>query len=43
MNNPNSCCATPAMTGKPANHDEHRRNVREAYAQVAKANNEGQR
>lgn len=45
MNNPNSCCATPAMTGKPsasANHDEHRRNVREAYAQVAKANNEGQ-
>lgn len=45
MSNPNSCCATPAMTGKPsasANHDEHRRNVREAYAQVAKANNEGQ-
>lgn len=43
MSNPNSCCATPAMTGKPsasANHDEHRRNVREAYAQVAKANNE---
>ncbi|MHB1214664.1 MAG: arsenite methyltransferase [Thiobacillus sp.] len=33
------------MTGKPsasANHDEHRQNVREAYAQVAKANNEGQ-
>lgn len=45
MSNPNSYCATPAMTGKPsasANHDEHRRNVREAYAQVAKANNEGQ-
>src|SRR5512139_1433379 len=45
MSNPNSCCATPALTGKPSaptNHDEHRRNVREAYAQVAKANNEGQ-
>lgn len=45
MSNPNSCCATPAMTGKlsaSANHDEHRQNVREAYAQVAKANNEGQ-
>src|SRR5574340_1372175 len=45
MSNPNSCCATPAMASKPsapANHDEHRRNVRGAYAQVAKANNEGQ-
>lgn len=45
MSNTNSSCATPAMTGKPsasANHDEHRRNVREAYAQVAKANHEGQ-
>lgn len=26
----------------PTSHDEHRRNVREAYAQVAKANGEGQ-
>lgn len=45
MSNPNSYCATPAMTGKPsasANHDEHRRNVREAYAQVARANDDGQ-
>lgn len=46
MSNPNSCCATPTTTSKPsasANHDEHRRNVREAYAQVAKANHdEGQ-
>jgi SAM-dependent methyltransferase len=45
MSNLNSGCATPAMTGKPsasANHDEHRRNVREAYAQVAKANDEEQ-
>lgn len=45
MSNPNSCCATTAMTGKPStsvNHDEHRRNVRESYAQVAKANNEEQ-
>jgi len=45
MSNPNSCCATPAMIGKPqvpANHEEHRRYVREAYAQIAKADNEGQ-
>lgn len=45
MSNPNFSCATPAMPGKPsasASHDEHRRNVRDAYAQVAKANDEGQ-
>ncbi len=45
MNNQRSTGATPAMTGEPAasaNHDEHRRNVREAYAQVAKANDAGQ-
>ncbi len=45
MSNPNSCCAPPAMTVKPSaseNHDEHRRNVRDAYAQVAKASDAGQ-
>jgi SAM-dependent methyltransferase len=44
MTNPNSCCTPAAATGAPpasANHDAHRQNVREAYAQVAKANNEG--
>jgi SAM-dependent methyltransferase len=30
------------QTAAPTNHDEHRQNVREAYAQVASANNEGQ-
>lgn len=43
MSNPNSCCANPATTGKlsaSASHDEHRRHVREAYAQVAKATDE---
>lgn len=46
MSNANSSCTPPAMTGKPsasANHDAHRRNVREAYAQVAKTNDEAQR
>lgn len=45
MANPNSCCARAATTSEPfapPNHDEHRRNVREAYAQVARENNEGQ-
>lgn len=44
MTNPNSCCTPAAATGAPpasANHDAHRQNVREAYAQVAKADNEG--
>lgn len=45
MSNPDSCCATPTVTDKPsspAGHDDHRRVVREAYSQVAKANNQGQ-
>lgn len=45
MNNSNTSCATSAVTDKPTaptSHDEHRKNVREAYAQVAKANDEGQ-
>ena len=45
MSNSNSCCATSEasnQTAAPTNHDEHRQNVREAYAQVASANNEGQ-
>lgn len=45
MSNSNSCCATSVasnQTAAPTNHDEHRQNVREAYAQVARANNEGQ-
>lgn len=45
MTNLHSCCAPAATTGEPpaaANHDEHRRSLREIYAQVARANNAGQ-
>jgi arsenite methyltransferase len=45
MSSSSSCCATSVasnQTAAPTNHDEHRQNVREAYAQVARANNEGQ-
>ncbi len=45
MSNPNYSCATSSVVveqSSPASHDEHRRKVREAYAQVAKANDEGQ-
>jgi arsenite methyltransferase len=45
MSNPNSIWAMSSVVveqSSSASHDEHRRNVREAYAQVAKANDEGQ-
>lgn len=45
MNKPNSCSAPPAVNDNPSaptDHDEHRRYVRAAYAQVAKANPEKQ-
>jgi SAM-dependent methyltransferase len=45
MSNQNSCCGSSPATGKQTpstSHDEHRQNVREAYAQVAKANDAGQ-
>lgn len=45
MDKQNSCCGTQAAisrTPASATHDEHRQNVREAYAQVARANVEGQ-
>jgi len=44
MSKQNACCGTSAITdqGLAAGHDAHRQSVREAYAQVAKANTEGQ-
>ncbi|MBU2857632.1 arsenite methyltransferase [Acidithiobacillus ferrooxidans] len=44
MSKQNACCGTSAVTdqGPAAGHDAHRQSVREAYAQVAKANTEGQ-
>ena len=45
MSKQNSCCGSSATTDKQTSstsHDAHRQNVREAYAKVAKANNEGQ-
>ena len=44
MSKQNACCGTSAVTdqGQAAGHDAHRQSVREAYAQVAKANTEGQ-
>lgn len=45
MSNPNSGYANSVASNQTAvhtNHDEYRQNVREAYAQVARANNEGQ-
>lgn len=44
MNTRNTCCEASADTDErtpSSSHDAHRRNVREAYAQVAKANDEG--
>jgi SAM-dependent methyltransferase len=45
MSERNTCCGTSAGTDKrpsAAGHDAHRQSVREAYSQVAKANDEGQ-
>lgn len=45
MNEQNTCCGTSTVANKrpsQTNHDAHRQSVREAYAQVAKANTEGQ-
>jgi arsenite methyltransferase len=45
MSIPNFSCATASVDveqSSPTSQDEHRRNVREAYAQVAKANDAGQ-
>ncbi|MCR2830264.1 MULTISPECIES: arsenite methyltransferase [Acidithiobacillus] len=44
MNKQSACCGTSAVTdqGQAAGHDAHRQSVREAYAQVAKANADGQ-
>ncbi len=45
MSNPNSCCASPKSSDNPSapiSHDVHRKNVREAYAQVAVANTAAQ-
>ena len=36
----NNCC-TPDTNSTPGTHDEHRQNVREAYAEVANASNGG--
>lgn len=45
MSEKKSCCGPSTfdvgMTQNPPNHDAHRQNVRDAYAQVAKANNNG--
>jgi SAM-dependent methyltransferase len=45
MSEKKSCCGPSTfdvgMTKNPPNHDAHRQNVRDAYAQVAKANNNG--
>ncbi|MFA5732877.1 MAG: arsenite methyltransferase [Acidithiobacillus sp.] len=43
MSEQNTCCGASAVTNKrpsAADHDAHRQSVREAYAQVANANNE---
>ena len=45
MSNPNSCCGMPVLPVKvstPSGHDQHRQNVRKAYAEVAKASDAGQ-
>ncbi|MHB1642855.1 MAG: arsenite methyltransferase [Acidithiobacillus sp.] len=45
MSEQNTCCGASAVTNKrpsAADHDAHRQSVREAYAQVANANNEDQ-
>lgn len=45
MNNPSSCCAPKLSSATPsavANDDDHRRNVRDAYARVAQASDAGQ-
>jgi SAM-dependent methyltransferase len=45
MSNQNSCCGSSAVADtqtSATSHDEHRQNVRAAYTQVAKANDEGQ-
>lgn len=45
MSEQHSCCGTSTVTDtqqSSASHDAHRQSVREAYAQVAKANSEGQ-
>ena len=45
MNHSNACSTTAVVPEQPATaapHDEHRRNVREAYAKVARANDERQ-
>lgn len=45
MSHSNAFCSAPVVADKlfvSANHDEHRQNVREAYAKVARANDEGQ-
>jgi SAM-dependent methyltransferase len=45
MSEKKSCCGPSTidvgMAQNPPNHDAHRQNVRDAYAQVAKANNNG--
>ncbi len=40
-----NCCASndPKSKNDPASQDEHRQSVRDAYAQVANANNEGEK
>lgn len=45
MSKQNTCCGTATVADQrlsPASHDAHRQSVREAYAQVAKANSAGQ-
>lgn len=45
MSKPNTCCAPAAQPSTPLpsmSHDNHRRTVRDAYAQVAQASDEGQ-
>ncbi len=38
---PSSDCCEPSKSSDHTNHDEHRQNVRDAYAQVAQADNAG--
>ncbi|MCF8167487.1 MAG: arsenite methyltransferase [Rhodoferax sp.] len=45
MSSPSSCCANPTTAASPSastSHDDHRKNVRQAYAQVANANTAAQ-
>ncbi len=45
MSKPNTCCAPAAQPSAPLtsiSHDDHRRTVRDAYAQVAQASDRGE-